>query len=478
MHARAQDGVTWDPPVNLSNSETSSEMADLVADPYGMVHVFWGENIIEARAYPNAILYRRWDGQAWSAASDVLLAPEGIEAQAARPSVALGQKDEIYLVFSGGWSGGIYFSAAPIWQAAEASAWRKPRLLNEQVPGDEARIAVAPDGTIHVVFCVTTGLQQGIYHTRSEDGGRTWMPPQRILDSLLGPDAAIFQLRMAVDSGGALHTTWARAAYPDSYPPKGVLYAKSDDGQSWSSPEPIADGLLCCPEVVVGAHDDLHLLWSGTGDQRFKFEAQSTDGGLTWSQPFRFPHLGGYHGPASAAVDGAGVLHVVMGTAYEGISPDVLVHSQWDGRGWSEPEVLLTDMYPNPETGTSLTSPDIGVTEGNILHIVVTYPVVRVPGTDQQFEIYYLRGQTQAAQVSPAPRPTSLSAEEGVKEPGGLSGPTTVPASPAPAAETASAEPNTQPERSGAGPLSALSVGFVSVVVVLLGAALIVRWRR
>lgn len=479
--AQAQEPVSWDVPINLSDTPTSSEAPAIVADPYGMVHVFWGENLDDATpGQTNAIMYTRWDGQAWSPVRDILLAPDGIAARAGRVSAAFGKEEELYVVLAGGFDSSIYFSAAPISMATQAPAWRKPMMLNESLLGaNEPWIAVDSEGLLHVVFCVPTGTDQGVYHSRSQDGGRSWTRPQQITGSWLGLDTSLFDTHIVVDASGTLHAAWSWAGFPDTFPPRGLWYARSTDkGETWSPPTLVADGPFSNPDLATQADGEIHLFWGGTQPQRFKFHQVSRDGGATWSQPWIFTTLGGLHGYAGAAEDSSGAMHLAMATNISGVIPEVLVHSQWDGSRWTAPEILLRDTHGFAIIDEDLVDVAMAVTQGNILHVVVQYPVVRVPKVDQQRDIFYLRGQAQAPHVEPIPLPTIVPTLTPTSTPIDLLSATSVPATadarPRPRMTPLSSEP--APTSLGTG--QALGVGTVSVLLVLVMAALIQRWRR
>lgn len=468
--ARAQAAVTWEAPTNLSNTRTNSQSPALVADPYGMIHVFWGENLDETTTYPNAIMYTRWDGQSWSRPNDILLAPEGIRARAGLPSAAVGKAGELYLVFAGGWGDSIYFSAARAWEAEQAGAWRKPVLLNRSMADvDEPRIVVDSEGILHVLFRVPIGEEQGIYYVQSQDTGNTWTAPQKIPQSQLSLDTSVFDTRIAVDSSDSLHAVWSWAGYPETYPPKGIWYSRSNDkGESWSLPVLLADGPFKDPYLVTQADGVVHLFWSGTQAQRFKFHSSSADGGLTWSQPWVFPGLGGLQGSAGAAEDSSGVLHAVMATNYAGEVPEVLVHSRWYGQQWSEPEIILRDTHGFGIIDDCLVYAAMAVTEGNNLHVVVQYPVVRVPVSDQQKDIVYLRGNTGAPSVELEAAPTNCPEASPTVRPTDA-----LPAAASPGVSELSqvpwrVEPDSQPTRGSLSSEYAIGVGLGAMLLVLL----------
>ena len=73
--AAAQSGpIVWSQHTNLSSSPQASAHPAIVADDYGLVHVFWSEEVGGRPVTPeegirnsgNSILYTRWDGQSWS----------------------------------------------------------------------------------------------------------------------------------------------------------------------------------------------------------------------------------------------------------------------------------------------------------------------------------------------------------------------------------------------------------------------------
>jgi hypothetical protein len=69
----------------------------------------------------------------------------------------------------------------------------------------ETHLAIAPDGTIVVVWIAIAGLGAGIGYAVSKDGGATWTEPARLADSS-GRESS--DPVVAVDPQGNFYTTW------------------------------------------------------------------------------------------------------------------------------------------------------------------------------------------------------------------------------------------------------------------------------
>jgi hypothetical protein len=112
--------------------------------------------------------------------------------------------------------------------------------------------------------------------------------------------------------------------------------------------------------------------------------------------------LGGFQGYSGMAVDSLGRINLGMVGSYFTIG-DSLVHRIWDGKSWTEPEALLV----NSVRENNLQYADIAISQGNIAHLVVMYPIYLSPGEIQnggksyQFEIYYVRGQLDTPYIQP-----------------------------------------------------------------------------
>lgn len=416
------DAPAWSAPVNLSNMLTNSAYPQVVAGPDGLVHVFWSENLPDYSTFNNVIYYTRLEELGWSQPVDILISPQGLEAKADQPAAVVGSDGRLHVVFVGGYNGQIYYSSADTHSALNARAWLSPLLLSADIEQVEhPNILEDPNGTLHVLFTCIMGGMQGIYHTTSADRGLTWSRASLIPSTPLGTDTILTETRSAISPAGVLHVTWTWSNL-DLYPPKGIFYVRSDDhGATWSEIESVVEGPYSYSDVAVSGENDVVMTWSGTLTDRHKFFRSSNDGGLTWSAATRIATLGGLQGYSGMAVDSRGVLHLSMAASCfalpvpgEVYSGDALVYSAWNGSGFLPAVPLLKNTVKE----NNVQYADIAISQGNIAHLVVMYPVYTAAGLageiskqSYNFEIYYLSATLNAPHL-PAAASTSTDSRQ------------------------------------------------------------------
>lgn len=165
--------------------------------------------------------------------------------------------------------------------------WSSPIVLPD-ADGIESgavgnNIAVAPDGSIYVMFNVEYFAGgRAIVWTRSTDNGVTWSTPVEYPHNQLG-----FIGTIAFSREGRLHL-----AYIDRVPDLGVYYSYSDDGaQTWTMPVKISlpprHASLHSPYLTVDLKNRVHVAWHDgdpnvAGDHAEVFYRRSIDKGATW----------------------------------------------------------------------------------------------------------------------------------------------------------------------------------------------------
>jgi len=153
-------------------------------------------------------------------------------------------------------------------------------MLSKQPFCDRPWVAVAPDGTAHVIWSEGSG----VYYTRSRDMGATWSPAEKIHPDggsshlAVGPKGELAVRIIPLSAGGSKFTEGA-----DS------LLVSTDAGTTWQK-RPLpgqriwapADGTIprWVEPLTWDAKGDLYLLWTQvTG----VWLARSTDQGVSWT---------------------------------------------------------------------------------------------------------------------------------------------------------------------------------------------------
>ena len=99
-------------------------------------------------------------------------------------------------------------------------------------PHQGPALSIAADGAYHAAWFSAGARQDGLFHSRSEDGGRTWSPALKIGSSETSSRADVLA------AGGQTHLAWK-----ESRPSGGtaVLVRRSaDGGRTWTAPREAA----------------------------------------------------------------------------------------------------------------------------------------------------------------------------------------------------------------------------------------------
>lgn len=255
-------------------------------------------------------------------------------------------------------------------------------------------VAFGPDGTLWVTYVNLVGLgnvPDNLWLARSSDGGRTLSPPARVVGALA------FQARLAVGPDGTVHITWLQADEVGlsrlSGRPAPVVTSRTADGRRFTAPVRVSDAtreLVGAATPVIDGRGDLVVLYQDFKDDRRDFEnlegppwdspfalvtARSEDGGRTFSPgvelesgvvPTRrfvvfLPEF-----PSLAAGPGA-ELYVAWSDGRHG-DEDVFVRRSADGgRTWKPPARVNTNRRGD---GTSQYLPRVAVAGGGRVDVV------------------------------------------------------------------------------------------------------------
>jgi len=406
----AQTGaMSWQRPVNLSNSPESSGRPAIVTDAYGYVHVFWSEevggksilNIPGALIRNgNTILYTRWDGTSWTQPIDILLVPGDSVAEYVAATVD--KENQIHLVWTG--NSDFYYSMAPAWKAQLANSWTTPEVVATGSARSQWESGIVADdsGNIHIAYA-TSGDDAGVYHVLSTDGGMTWQAPTRLSGALDALEVSLSNVRIIADGGRRLHVIW-QTNEAEGFG-QGIYYTRSvDEGRTWAVPTQMAykdpgEYGVTFPSIASVGESELHLIYVDGPWHIGRYHRISQDGGETWSEPVHvFADFEGINGYPIFLVDGNGGLHLVI-TWRTRTQIGGTYYARWLGTTWSPMELAVpeTDQWP----GAHWTAATMRL--GNEIHVLFNTNF-----SDKAGEIWHTRGSIpDVPPVTAAPIPVA-----------------------------------------------------------------------
>ena len=340
--AQVQDN-RWSEPFRLSNIENSATQASIVADPYGFVHAFWGE---EWPDQVTTIQYANFDGQNWSSPLDILQTRGKVRSLKA----VIDHENTIHLSWLGSQTGPVLYTKAPAHEAGTVQKWSP--VVEIDIPAYHASFYIDGQGKIHLIYTIFFGEQPGDFYTNSEDEGNSWSSSK-----WLDPDIPMNYIpggaSITPDEVGGIHVLWYYTSLSETSGfGKWIRYTHSlDNGQTWSTPMTIEKAVddgesvrMASASKLVTQGEKIHLLWAGP-DKTYRNYKYSLDSGKAWSGSRRIDAFGDLQGMAgdSLVVDGAGRLHFIAQIRY----PQAIYHAVWDGQ-WGVPSqvyLIASDAF-------------------------------------------------------------------------------------------------------------------------------------
>ena len=353
--AAAQDGG-WSRPELIYETAESIDTPFLAAGANGVTHLFWRESrrdTSDPDVQLEAIFYANDRDGVWSQGRDVI-AMSGLGG----PAAAVDSEGVVQLIWHGP-NNALFHSLAGTESARSAQGWVEPVTI--ATANVNAHVVVGEDRATHVVFPGTDA--SGVYYVRYDVAADVWTSPVAVSATAANTSSADYA-RLAIGPDGTLHVVWTEFLLPQGWPPMGIYYAQStDDGATWSRATELAGENNVQANIAVDSAGRVHVAWNGVVGVGGRYHQWSDDGGLTWSPVADVVAAGqgGTEGPPQLAIDSADTLHLL--STFSGCAH----HAAWRDGAWTEP-VCISGR--EAMAGGYIEQPALTVTNGNELHAV------------------------------------------------------------------------------------------------------------
>ncbi len=348
----------WTSPELVVQSTNPISSPILLADSEGRLHAFWigNESVAESSSDVESILYSRKDTDGWTPPAAVLQSPTGFTRQ---PAATIDGNDNLYVVWSGGQAGEIYFSRALGSRANSPAEWVEPLLLpSVRQLGSSPDLVVTEDGMIYVAYSIPLNEQRGVYLTKSEDGGTTWTEPVLAFDAVQAGWEMVDEPHIVVSQGKEINLILTKYSIPGGSGPLGVYATvSSDDGDNWTDLRTIVEKPVLWSDLTPSVGGDLFRSWleSSVGGIFFQYQI-SKDQGITWTPAASISTIGQIITEPALARDVAGQIYLVQ--AVEDANLGTLLRNWiWDGSQWQLEEDLQLGGQNSLESVAAAVSP-------------------------------------------------------------------------------------------------------------------------
>jgi len=208
------------------------------------------------------------------------------------------------------------------------------------MPGldNQPDLCIDKNGTLHCVF--THKLDNNwrkIYYSKSLDDGATWTTPE---DISLNPDTSLMNPHIVADTNNMLYVAYD---YNTGNPAMTMIHLRTYDGNQWSQPFVISEGLYDSDHnlLVIDNSNRLYVFWIQSTQLPYYRYFENGN----WSD-FISPYPGSYHWSITdISVDINNNLHCIGFYREEGQTPDedrvIYFKYEFDNL-WTEKNFLTT----------------------------------------------------------------------------------------------------------------------------------------
>ena len=256
-------------------------------------------------------------------------------------SAASGPDNRLWAVWKNSVGGEIFASWARASAADSAMEWSKPAMI-ATIPISATDLSVVIDrgGWIHVIYVIPVNEGRGVYLVQSRDQGKTWGNAVLAFDGQTANWERVADPSLAVAADGSLWALFSQQPVVNGGQASGLFSVHSTDrGATWSAVETISKERVLQNRMLAYGDRALHRIWleqSGSSEAILFYQV-SSDGGTTWGRVTRISDASDSPGPAAAAVDAAGQLHLVQ--ILEDQQQRLLLrYWLWNGSRWDAQE--------------------------------------------------------------------------------------------------------------------------------------------
>jgi hypothetical protein len=323
----------WTAPSILSSVGQNVSALSSVADGNNNIHVFWVQSPFSAADDGVAsIFYSRWNGR-WSEPRSII---SGVARVPTDLSAATDNEGRLLLSWVDGDMGDLYFSWANADRANIATEWSRPELVATGSQLGSSPDMVADDsGKIIIAYSIPLNEGRGIYLIQTEDLGRTWSGPVSVVYALDENWDSTDHPTISLTSDGTLHILFNRYSLREEGESEGLYYSQSTNGGlSWSQPRVVTENYVRWSQIVSLNDRSLHIVWlEKLGLGYTTYHQLSRDGGESWDSPTSVSNLPDSSAGITLAADISSQFHVIETySRNDSLVVQVLV---WDGSRWS-----------------------------------------------------------------------------------------------------------------------------------------------
>ncbi|MFZ1266188.1 MAG: hypothetical protein WAU95_06975 [Anaerolineae bacterium] len=265
---RRPDG-SWSTVTNVSNTPGSALQLQMALDHHGGTHVVW----TEAANNRVTIYYKaRSPAGVWGATENALLAANLPDASS--PQLAVAPNGTIHLVWFS--STTTYNDAFYAYRGTDGGWSAVQNISQTYGSGHEMKIALAANGSLHVAWNDTgeSGYFSVYYRQRRSDG--QWLPVQKVSTNSM---SHAHPFDMSVDFETTVHLVWAQSG-------GNLIYTKRWVNQDWLPPVAITNAtVMSYPAIVADRSGVAHVVWPSSNNGVFRVYYMRQDGANSWTTP-------------------------------------------------------------------------------------------------------------------------------------------------------------------------------------------------
>ena len=321
----------WSGDVNVTAIPRRLYSLSSVTDNAGNVHAVWIQsNYLPTDTFVPRVEYSRWNGSEWTRPSPIIT---NLAASSQSVTLQIDQQQRLLLSWVNAQTGELMFTWSNSEQANSPLEWSIPTAISSSSRLASSPFMLV-DGANRLVlaYAVTLNEERGIYIIQSIDMGESWSTPIKVFDAVSEGWEMVDHPKLAVTEDGALHIVFNRYALSGGTNPIGLYYSRSEDGgTTWIPAETVSEQPVQWSEIV--AHQGmLHRLWQESNRLVASTNHQtSLDGGLTWNSSVRIPGDADLNSQPSVTVDPAGNIHFLQVIKQEN---HVFQEWVWAGERW------------------------------------------------------------------------------------------------------------------------------------------------